>query len=70
MPRFDAYGRMLRITRSNDEWDVRAEGADGTLRDARVRIPASVPESELAEFLADLFHESATPERPDVVRLD
>ena len=35
---------------------------------ASVVIPESVPEHELAQYLDDVFHESATPARPCVLR--
>ncbi len=69
MPRFDVFGRIMTVTRLGTRWQVTVDGADGKHRDARVRIPDSVSESELVRHLADLFHESATPDRPDVVRL-
>ena len=70
MIRFDAFGRLVGVLRSGDGWRVVYIGADGTHRDAPVYIPASVPEGDLGRHIADTLHESATPDRPDVVRLD
>ena len=71
MMRFDVYGRILGVTRARGEWRVVHLGADGKHRPAAdVVIPPSVAESELSGYLADLFHESASAEKPDVVRLD
>lgn len=71
MPRFDVYGRVIGVERWEGGWRAFHVGAEGKRRPAGdVVIPPSVSESELAGYLADLFHESASPERPDVVRLN
>ena len=71
MPRFDVYGHVLRVERSEGGWVASYAGPGGTLRPAHdVLVPPDVPEEGLAAFLSDHFHESATPDRPDVVRLD
>ena len=70
MIRFDAFGRLVGVQRAGDRWRVVYIGADGTHREAPVYIPANVPEADLRRHIADTFHESATPDRPDVVRLD
>ena len=36
---------------------------------AGFEVPDFVAEDELAQYLADLFHESATPARPEVRRI-
>ena len=38
-------------------------------RPAEFVVPDFVTEDEMAEYLRDLFHESASPQHPDVVRL-
>lgn len=69
--RFDVYGRVMGVLRADGAWRVVYFGADGKHREAHdVVIPPSVTTSELAGYLANLFHESASPENPDVVRLD
>lgn len=71
MIRFDVYGRTLGVTRESGEWKAVYIGPDGKHRRAHdVVIPPFVEESKLTRYLADLFHESATPENPDVIRLD
>lgn len=70
MLRFDVYGREIGVTRVNDEWMAVYIGEAGKHRSAPgVAIPPWVTESDLVRFLADLFHESASPARPDVIRL-
>ena len=71
MLRFDVYGRRLGVVRVDGRWDAVWIGTDGTHRPAPgVTIPPDVEASGLVQFLADLFHESATAARPDVVRLE
>jgi len=69
--RFDVYGRQVLVIREEDHWAAYYVGTDGKRRSATdIVIPASVAEADLAVYLADLFHECATEERPDVRRLD
>lgn len=71
MPRFDVYGRVLHVEWSEGGWMAAYVGPGGTLRPAHdVLVTPDVSEEGLAAFLSDHFHESATPDRPDVVRLD
>lgn len=71
MLRFDVYGRIIGVTREEGEWRAVYFGSDGKHREAPdVVIPPGVGEAELAGFLADIFHESASPENPDVVQVD
>jgi hypothetical protein len=71
MRRFDVFGRMMGVDRKDDRWQVYDLGPDGKRREARdIMIPASVPEEQLALYLAEIFHESASPRRPEVLELD
>ena len=68
--RFDVFGRTVGVARKDGEWRAVFIGHEGKHRDApAITIPAGLPESELALFLGDLFHESASAERPDVIEL-
>lgn len=68
MIRFDVYGRVVGVLRDGGRWRAVFVGEDGKHRDAPgVVIPPDLDASELAGHLADVFHESARPERPDVV---
>ena len=70
MLRFDVYGRQVGVVREDGRWSAVFVGDGGKHRAAPgVTIPPWVEEDELVRYLADLFHESASPERPDVVRL-
>jgi len=71
MRRFDVFGRILGVERRGEQWAAFYLGADGTRREARdVVIPAAVPGEDLARYLSEIFHESATPRKPEVVELD
>lgn len=71
MPRFDVFGNIMEVSRGEAGWEVIHVGSQGKHRAAHdVVIPSSISEPELARYLADFFHEYATPERPDVRRLD
>lgn len=68
---FDVFGRSIGVTRTAGGWRAVYLGSDGKHREASdVFFPGSVPESDLARYLADLFHEMATPEKAEVIRVD
>jgi hypothetical protein len=71
MLRFDVYGRQVGVVRDNDRWTAVWVGSEGKHRPAPgIAIPPELHESELRRFLADLFHESASADKPDVFRLN
>lgn len=68
MLRFDVYGRRIGVTRSDGRWVAVYLGDEGKRREARdVAIPPWLEEGDLPRYLADHFHESASPESKDVV---
>lgn len=69
--KFDIFGRTtLEVVRRGDEWRTFYCGNEGVKRKAHdVCLPSSLQESELGNYLADLFHEWATPEHGEVKRL-
>ena len=70
MHRFDVFGRLVGVERVDGKWRAVFVGQDGKHRHARgVTIPPWIEAAGLTTFLADLFHESATPERPEVLYL-
>ena len=69
--RFDVFGRIIEVVREEGRWTAHRVGTDGKRRESRgTTIPPWVKPDEVGRFLADLYHESATPDRPDVIRLD
>lgn len=70
MRRFDVFGRRVGITRQDGRWHAVFLGHEGKHRVAPgIAIPPELPAEELARFLADLFHESARPDQPEVIEL-
>lgn len=61
----EVYGRRLLVERTDDGWQAFIPGDDGKRRQAiAVPIPAFiVSEDEMLQYLADLWHESARPDR-------
>lgn len=71
MIRFNVFGRIIGVTREEGEWRAVYFGSDGKHRPAPdVIIPPDVAEAELVRYLGDMFHESASPENPDVVPVE
>ena len=56
--KFDVYGRKIEIVKHNAQWRVFYLGGEGKKRIANdITIPSHVEESELLNYLADLYHE-------------
>nr|WP_322045347.1 hypothetical protein [Paraburkholderia sp. J67] len=67
--RFDVFGRRMAIVRNDGMWAAFHLGVEGKRRRAAFEIPAFIKADELAQYLDDLFHEDASPQRPSVVAL-
>jgi len=68
--KLDVFGRLMLAERTPSGWELFDLGSDGKRRLARdIVVPDFVSESELDQYLADLFHESATSRHPAVKRL-
>ncbi len=67
--RFNVFGEIMVAERFDSEWRLFILGNDGKRRRCDVVIPAFIKESELAQYLDDIFHERATRERPSVILL-
>ena len=59
----------LDYSRQPTPYKVYRVGADGKRTPAGFVVPDFVQEDELAQFLEDLFHESASPYNGDVHRI-
>jgi hypothetical protein len=69
--KFDVFGKRMSVQRKGDEWLLYRESNTGVrARVFQVVIPSDLEESELATYLADIFHESANEKHPSVVRLE
>jgi hypothetical protein len=67
--RFNVYGRLVAVERVATGWLPFVLGPEGKRRRAEFEVPDFVTEAELGQYLADLFHESATPGEPTVYRV-
>lgn len=67
--RFNVFGTLVTITGAPGAWQAFYPGSDGKRRPADFTVPDDLHEDGLLDYLADLFHEDATPRRPNVLRL-
>ena len=69
--RFDIFGKkQLEVVRRSGRWVAFYVGNNGLKRMATdICIPDALSESELEGYIADVFHEWATPECGEVIRL-
>ena len=67
--RFNVFGRIIAVERVADAWTAHLIGNDGKRRPAGLAIPSDVPGAELAQYLYDIYHESATPTNGDVFEI-
>lgn len=70
MHRFDVFGRRVGIERRGGGWVTYHLGNEGKRRPGEFVVPDFVTEAELQQYLADLFHESASRSHPEVLRID
>jgi hypothetical protein len=68
-PRFDVFGKIMCAERTDSGWRLLVLGTDGKRSPSDVVIPSFISEDELAQYLDDIFHELASPERPSVRRI-
>jgi hypothetical protein len=68
--RFNVFGRIFSVQRERALWQAYAVGADGKRSPAGFVIPEFITEEEMEQYLFDLFHESATPGKGDVRRIE
>jgi hypothetical protein len=66
---FNVFGRIIAVERIDENWRPYLMGSDGKRRPVELAIPADIPQSELAQYLYDIYHESATPTNGDVFEL-
>ena len=67
---FDVFGRRVTVIRSDDQWIAHYGGTEGKRRQARdIVIPSELRAEEIEQYLADLCHEWATAQAPDVSKI-
>lgn len=63
---FDVFGRRVIVEATSQGWAAFYSGNDGKRRPANIAIPAHLARQDIAQYLDDLFHESATARHPTV----
>lgn len=59
--KFNVFGTLVAITGAAGAWQAFYPGNEGKRRPADFIVPADLQVNELRQYLADLFHENATP---------
>jgi hypothetical protein len=67
--RFDVFGRRVAIRATASGWEAFTLGDDGKRGPGGFAVPDFIGADELAQYLADLFHESAKPWNDRVTRI-
>ena len=69
--KLNVFGKkVIEVVRTDNEWQVFYLGNEGKKRKAEgLIIPSSINESEIEEYISDLFHEMATPSNSKVKRI-
>ena len=67
--RFNVFGQLVVVIGAQGNWSAYLLGPDGKRRKADFVVPGSLAESELCQYLSDLFHEMASPTQPAVTRI-
>jgi hypothetical protein len=67
--RFKIFGALIGVSGAPGAWRACYLGADGKRRPSDFIIPADVTADGLCGYLADLFHEHATPRNNTAERL-
>jgi hypothetical protein len=68
--RFNVFGTLVAVVGAPGGWQAFYLGAEGKRRPADFIVPANVASEDLLEYLADLFHENATPRNSAVTTLN
>lgn len=67
--KFNIFGSFIAVRGSPGAWSAFYFGAEGKRRPADFIVPGNLAEEELCEYLADLFHEDATPRNHSATQL-
>jgi hypothetical protein len=68
--KFDVFGRLMLAERTTTGWQLFYLGDEGKRRPATdLVVPEFISEAELDQYLADIFHESASSKHSTVQRL-
>ena len=68
--KFNVFGRHVAIAGRPGSWTAYSVSSEGKRVPADFIVPNFLEEGELCQYLADLFHESATPTNGDVFQIE
>ncbi|MCX7290193.1 hypothetical protein [Janthinobacterium sp.] len=68
--RFNFFGTLIAVRGTPGAWRAFYLGAEGKRRPADFIIPDDIQAEALCVYLADLFHEEATPRNHTATRID
>ncbi len=64
--KINVFGRIVEVARDNGEWVLYTLGEGKKRRENDIVIPADLNEKDVVTFIADIFHEFATPGNSEV----
>ena len=65
------YGKKtVQVLREGETWVLYVVADGKRMRSNDIVIPGHYSEDQAIVFIADMFHEAATPEFPDIKRID
>jgi hypothetical protein len=65
--KLNIYGRKFEVIKSEGKWKVFILGDEGKKRIAdQITIPSNIVESELINYISDMYHEWASPTNNEV----
>ena len=68
--KLNVFGRLVEVARDGTSWKAFYLGNEGKRRLAEdIIIPPHIQEEQIIEYVADLCHEWATPNRNEVRKL-
>lgn len=67
--KFKIFGSFIAVSGQPGAWRAFYFGAEGKRRPADFVIPGDIAEAHLCDYLADLFHEDATPRNNTAAQL-
>ena len=67
--KLDVYGTLMLAEHGPAGWRIFRWGNEGKRLPLDIVVPDFIGEGEIAQYMDDLFHESATPAHPCVRRL-
>lgn len=68
--KLNVYGRKFEIIKSEGKWKVFILGDEGKKRIAdQITIPSNIIESELINYISDVYHEWASPTNSEVAEI-